>query len=91
MVKDDGFSVSATKLVRFSPGNLQYTRSTDTWSFAEHQYDMIGTDNVVGGIAAISTEYGYYKEGSAVADKIDLFGWSGNTGSAEWGISTLDG
>ncbi|GEM_PF-426106 len=89
MVKDDGFSVSATKLVRFSPGNLQYTRSTDTWSFAEHQYDMIGTDNVVGGIAAISTEYGYYKEGSAVADKIDLFGWSGNTGSAEWGISTL--
>ena len=26
--------------------------------------------------------------GSALADKIDLFGWSGSTGSAQWGIST---
>ena len=26
--------------------------------------------------------------GSTLADKIDLFGWSGSTGSAKWGIST---
>ena len=67
------FSVSATKQVRFSRGNLQYTQSTQTWSFAEHQYDMIGDANV---------------NGSGLADIIDLFGWSGSTGSAKWGVST---
>ncbi len=34
---------------------------------------MLGTANVSGG---------------AIADKIDLFGWSGNTGTAKWGIGT---
>ena len=85
------FSVSAGKQVRFSPGNLQYSRSTGTWSFAEHQYDMIGTDNVDGGDVQIDSDNGYYyKYGNTLADKIDLFGWSGSTGSAKWGISTSD-
>ena len=69
------FTVSAEgKQVYFSQGNLQCTLSaTDTtWSFAEYQTEMIGTANV---------------SGSAPADKIDLFGWSGSTGSAKWGIS----
>ena len=67
------FSVSATKQVRFSRGNLQYTQSTQTWSFAKHQYDMIGEANV---------------SGSSLADKIDLFGWSGDfISSTPWGIS----
>ncbi len=69
------FSVSADKQIRFSPGNLQcsgVTSSDYTWSFAENQYDMIGNANVSDG---------------ALADKIDLFGWSGSTG-AKWGIST---
>ena len=83
------FSVSATKQVRFSRGNLQYTQSTQTWSFAEHQYDMLGTDNVDGGTVQINSDYGYYyKDGNTLADKIDLFGWSGSTGSAKWGIGT---
>ena len=83
------FSVSATKQVRFSKGNLQYTQSTQTWSFAEHQYDMLGTDNVDGGTVQINSDYGYYyKDGNTLADKIDLFGWSGSTGSAKWGIGT---
>ena len=56
-----GFSVSATKKVRFSQGNLQYQASTDTWRFAENQYDYIGSDN-----NNISSTY----EGW-----IDLFGW----------------
>ena len=67
------FSVSATKQVRFSRGNLQYTQSTQTWSFADNQYDMIDEANV---------------NGNTLADKIDLFGWSGSTGGAKWGIST---
>ncbi len=70
------FSVSADKQIRFSPGNLQcsgVTSSDYTWSFAENQYDMIGTTNVSDG---------------ALADKIDLFGWSANNETAKWGIST---
>lgn len=67
------FSVSADKQVKFSKGNLQYTQSTNTWTFAANQYEMLGTANV---------------NGSVLADKIDLFGWSGSTGAAKWGIST---
>lgn len=67
------FSVSADKQVKFSRGNLQYTQSTNTWAFAANQYEMLGTANV---------------ENSALADKIDLFGWSGSTATAKWGIST---
>lgn len=39
------FSISEDKKVYFSMGNLQYQASTNTWRFAEHQYDMIGSDN----------------------------------------------
>ena len=35
------FSVSATKKVYFSQGNLQWS-GTNGWRFAEHQYDYIG-------------------------------------------------
>lgn len=65
------FSVSATKLIEFAPGNLQYTQSTCKWSFAENQYDTIGNANVVNG---------------ALGDKIDLFGHSSNA-IAKWGVS----
>ena len=59
------FSVSATKQVHFSQGNLQYQASTNTWRFAEHQYDYVGSDN-----RSISSTYSGW---------IDLFGWG--TGS----------
>ena len=41
------FSVSATKQVQFSQGNLQYNSSEATykWRFAEHQYDYVGAWN----------------------------------------------
>ena len=82
------FSVSADKQVTFSKGNLQYTQSTDTWSFAENQWDYIGTDNVTGGSVSSNPTNGDSKEGTALADKVDLFGWSGSTGSAKFGVST---
>ena len=60
------FSISDTQKVVFSKGNLQYQASTDTWRFAEHQYDYIGEAN-----SNIAIDY----EGW-----IDLFGWgTGNT------------
>ena len=80
------FSVAADKKVTFSKGNLQYTQSTDTWSFAENQWDYIGTDNVTGGSVSSDSTYGDSKEGTALADKIDLFGWS--TSSTKFGVST---
>lgn len=36
------FSVSATKKVRFSQGNLQYLASKGMWRFAPNQWDIIG-------------------------------------------------
>ncbi|MCR5660220.1 MAG: hypothetical protein K6G25_12960 [Bacteroidales bacterium] len=55
------FSVSATQQVYFSQGNLQYKASTNTWKFAENQYDYVGNAN-----SNISSTYSGW---------IDLFGW----------------
>jgi hypothetical protein len=82
------FSVGANKQVSFSKGNLQYTQSTNTWSFAANQYDYIGTDNVTGGSVSSDPTYGDSKEGTALADKVDLFGWG--TGDAPTKSSTSD-
>lgn len=79
------FTVAEGKTVKFAPGNLQYTQSTKKWSFAANQYDMIGLDNVTGGTVSSS---GKTKSGTALADKIDLFGWSGDCATAPWGVST---
>ena len=80
------FSVSSSKQVYFSSGNLQYTQSTDTWSFASTQWEVIGTDNVTGGSVSSDPTYGDSKEGTALADKVDLFGWS--TSATNFGVST---
>jgi hypothetical protein len=82
------FSVSDSKQVTFSQGNLQYTQSTNTWSFARAQWEVIGTDNVIGGNVS-SDENGDRKEGTALADKVDLFGWS--TNDTHFGVSTSVG
>ena len=55
------FSVSANKQVYFSKGNLQYKASSNTWRFAENQFDYIGNSN-----SNISSSYSGW---------IDLFGW----------------
>ena len=39
------FSVSDSKQVIFSPGNLQYHPANDEWRFAESQWDYIGDAN----------------------------------------------
>ena len=72
------FSVAADKQVYFSKGNLQYTQSTRTWVFAEHQTDIIGEANLI--IAAAESE-------NTLADKIDLFGWSTNNPMTPFGVS----
>ena len=79
------FSVGEGKTVTFSQGNLQYTQSTNTWSFAENQWDYIGTDNVTGGSVTSDPTHGDSKGGTALADKVDLFGWS--TSATYFGVS----
>lgn len=39
------FSISPTQKVFFAKGNLQYKASTNTWRFAENQWDTVGTPN----------------------------------------------
>ena len=68
------FSVSATKTVTFSPGNLQYHPANNEWRFAQNQTDYIGEDN-----ANISATYKGW---------IDLFGWG--TGNNPTNASTDD-
>ena len=80
------FSVSGTQTVTFAPGNLQYTQSTNTWSFASAQYEQIGTDNVVGGSHLTDPSAGSFRYGKDLADKVDMFGWS--TSATNFGVST---
>lgn len=70
------FSVSSSKKVQFSKGNLQYQASTKTWRFAANQWDIIGSEN-----SKISENYDGW---------IDLFGWgtSGYNGKNPWMTST---
>jgi len=76
------FSVSPSKKVYFSQGNLQYRASDGRWQFAEHQYDCIGGNNL-----NISSSYNNF---------IDLFGWgtsgwdSGARCYQPWSTSTTD-
>ena len=73
---DGLFSVSPTHKVFISKGNLQYQASTNTWRFAENQWDFVGSEVVYVGNPGgtipgssnhlISPEY----EGW-----IDLFAW----------------
>ena len=59
------FSVSPTKKVYFSKGNLQYDPTQDKWQFAAHQYDICHAkgDNVGDDYANWTGKW------------IDLFGW----------------
>ena len=80
------FSVSNTRRVYFSKGNLQYQASTNTWRFADRQYDFVG--GFVG--SGNDVEYVGTMDGnsntwisSTNTRWIDLFGWgtSGWSGS----------
>ncbi|MEE0922447.1 MAG: hypothetical protein U0L47_08135 [Paludibacteraceae bacterium] len=70
--KAKAFSVTSSKQVYFSPGNLQYHPANEKWRFAENQTDYIGEDN-----SNISDTYNGW---------LDLFGWS--TASTYFGVST---
>lgn len=68
------FSVSPTTKVTFAPGNLQYQASTNTWRFAEHQYDYVG-DATQGNVYANGTKCDNAQISATYDGWIDLFGW----------------
>lgn len=70
------FSINATTQVYFSQGNLQYQASTNTWRFAEHQWDTLGALN-----ANVSSSYNGW---------IDLFGWGTGNNPTITSISDAD-
>ena len=82
--------------VYFSQGNLQYQASTNTWRFAENQWDYVGTQTPQygepGGTVAGSDNSNI---SSSYNGWIDLFGWGtsgynhGAVGYQPW--STRDG
>lgn len=81
------FSVGPTTTVKFSKGNLQYTKSTSTWSFMANQYSTVETKGQNVG------------ENYASQDVVSLFCWgtkdnpyntstSGYSSWNEWGENT---
>lgn len=78
------FSISETQQVFFSKGNLQYQASTNTWRFAEHQWDYVG--GIATNYPHTGEELGTVYENGVKCDNsqispayngwIDLFGWA---------------
>ena len=75
------FSISDNQQVFFSQGNLQFKASSNTWRFAEHQYDFVGGVNVYGSESVGNV----YEDGVKCSNNeisqsyfgwIDLFGWA---------------
>ena len=73
------FSVAAGTQVRFASGNLQYQSSTQTWRFAENQYDIIG--NTTANRAPTSGQEGW----------MDLFSWGRWTGADADAVTPASG
>ncbi len=70
------FSVSAQKQVSFSQGNLQYQASTNTWRFADNQWDFVGSTTVSQGQpAGTVTGSSNHCISSTYDGWVDLFGW----------------
>ena len=85
------FSVSSTKKVYFSKGNLQATgtvvntTTTWTWAFAEHQWDKIGGRDQGGSATPTGNNYINGNGTLSANGTVDLFGWS--TSATHLGIN----
>lgn len=69
------FTINASgDQVFFAPGNLQYQASTNTWRFAEHQWDYVG-DASKGNVYVGEVKSSNTLISSSYTGWIDLFGW----------------
>ena len=78
--------------VYFSQGNLQYQASTNTWRFAEHQWDFVG-DDTRGSVYENGVKCNNSLISPTYSGWIDMFGWGtsgynhGATCFQPWSIS----
>ena len=97
------FSVSDSKKVYISPGNLQYQASTRTWRFANFQFDYVGGGDKKGNVYAKGVLCDNKKISDSYTGWIDLFGWgTGNNPTfttcedkdyakfVDWGVNAID-
>ena len=69
------FTINASgDQVLFSQGNLQYQASTNTWRFAENQWDFVG-DATYGNVYVNAVKSNNALISSSYTGWIDLFGW----------------
>ena len=66
------FSISKSKQVYFSPGNLQYMASENKWRFANQQFQCVARDNVYNDSGVRSKTF---STSSTYDGWQDLFGW----------------
>lgn len=72
-----GINPTNQKLIKvaFAHGNLQYKTGKKTWSFADHQYDIVGAAN---------SQIG----NNSLGVTIDLFGWGTQTNPTEYSCAS---
>ena len=77
------FSVSATKKVYFSQGNLQYNSNTQQWQFADQQYTYVGGRKSSDDTSTPLTGNNNVTENGIANNKgiVDMFGWVGESSS----------
>ena len=73
------FSVAEGKQVYFSQGNLQYQASTNTWRFADNQWDYVG-DATNGTVYENKVKCNNANISESYSGWIDMFGW----GTSGW-------
>jgi len=96
------FSVSGSKKVYISPGNLQYLASFHAWRFANQQFHFVG-DAKYGNVYERGVKSNNSKISSTYNGRIDLFGWgTGNNPTLTvmseysymsftgWGLNSID-
>ena len=91
------FSVSPTKKVFFSKGNLQYQASTQTWRFADNQWNYVG-DDLYGNVYVGNEKCDNANFSDDYSGWIDLFDWKIIDGSIkpvlndglDWRVLTSD-
>ncbi len=77
------FSVSDTKQVQFSQGNLQYQASSKTWRFAEHQWEYVGGSST-GVVYENEDRCNNHLISDTYTGWIDLFGWGTGNAPTKW-------
>ena len=65
------FSITSSNTVHFSKGNLQYQASTNTWHFAQNQWNWVGITGYLGNVSGSNNK----NASSTYSGWVDIFAW----------------